>query len=241
MNARIGARDQAVAEEISPINIGQVYAVEFSDGWVKVGRGKRAADRVVAHQNTSRMRGAEMTRSCVSALLADCKAAERELIFWCASRGISEHGNEWFSGVDFDALSKMVSGGFEEATGEILAIAKERNDARSKRIFSVIQGGRVNQESPEALSRQAEWNSALVHAKSLEQMYLNECYGGDLFSEIPGRGCSFFFLNAALAFYQLSPMGVAELYASALEDAEECIGTIENLAAEAVAAFKEAA
>lgn len=62
--------------------------------------------------------------------------------------------------------------------------------------------------------------------------------GGDLFAELTGRGYSLFFLNAAIAFSQLSPMGAAEIYASALDDPEGCIGTVENLAAEAVAAYQ---
>jgi nitrogen regulatory protein PII-like uncharacterized protein len=187
------------------------------------------------------MRGAVMTRSCVSALLVDCKGAERDLINLCAMSGIPKHGNEWFSGVDFDVLSNAVAAGFDAATDETLAIHRKREDEKAEHLLSAIQSSSAQVGATSKIQARTDWGVAVVHAQSLEQLFLDECYGGDLFTSLAGRGYSLFFLNAAIAFSQLSPTGIAELYASALEDSEACIGTIENLAAEAVAAFKEAA
>jgi nitrogen regulatory protein PII-like uncharacterized protein len=241
MNDSKDARAHPELAKVYPINIGHVYAVEFSDGWVKVGRGRVPKDRIVSHQSASRMRGAVMTKSCVSPLLVDCKGAERELINLCATSGVLTHGNEWFSGVDFDVLSSAVTAGFDTATNETLAIHRKREDEKASRLLSAIQSSDSQVGATSKSEDTTDWSAALVHAKSLEQMFVNECYGGDLFVDLTGRGYTLFFLYAAIAFSQLSPMGIAELYASALEDSEACIGTIENLSAKAVAAFMEAA
>lgn len=241
MNDSKDARSYSEVAEVFPINLGHVYVVEFSDGWVKVGMGRRPKGRISAHQSISKMRGAIMTRSCVSALLVDCKGAERELIEMCAKSGVSEHGNEWFSGVDFEELAGAVACRFEAATDETLALDRKTKNEQGDRIVSAVRSSFEKTGPIDELQFPTDWSAALVHAQSLEQMYLDECYGGEIFADITGRGHSLFFLNAALAFSQLGPMGIAELYASALEDSEECISTIERMAAKAAALVGEAA
>jgi hypothetical protein len=178
-----------------------------------------------------------VVKTVTSGFVVDSVREENKLIQWCREHGCQAAGREWFDGINFELLEAFILSDVRPSSDSEI---KRAADAAAKQVDRVAN---ALFPSGQAVGRDdsTEWAAALVHAKTLEQMFVNECYGGDLFADLTGRGYSLFFLNAALTFSQLSPMGTAEIYASALEDSEACIGTIENLAAKAVAAFMEAA
>ena len=216
---------------------GYVYGVLFSDGLVKVGRMSERSSRLSSYGVAASLRGSSVVKTVTSGFVVDSVREENKLIQWCREHGCQAAGREWFDGINFELLEAFILADVKPSSSSEI---KRAADAAAKQVDRVAE---ALFPSNQAVGRDdsTEWAAALVHAKTLEQMFVNECYGGDLFAELTGRGYSIFFLNAAIAFSQLSPMGAAELYASALEDSEACIGTIENLSAKAVAAFMVAA
>ena len=216
---------------------GYVYGVLFSDGLVKVGRMSERSSRLSSYGVAASLRGSSVSRMVTSGFVVDSVREENKLIQWCRQHGNQAAGREWFDGISFDLLEAFILTDVKPSSDSEIKRAADEAAKHAERVADALF------PSGQASGRDdsAEWAAALVHAKTLEQMFVNECYGGDLFVCLPERGYSLFFLNAAIAFSQLSPMGAAELYASALEDSEACIGTIENLSAKAVAAFMEAA
>lgn len=216
---------------------GYVYGVLFSDGLVKVGRMSERSSRLSSYGVAASLRGSSVAKTVTSGFVVDSVREENKLIQWCREHGNQAAGREWFDGINFELLEAFILTDVKPSSDSEIKHAVDEAAKQVDRVAAALFPSRQEVGRDDY----TEWAAALVHAKTLEQMFMNECYGGDLFVDIAGRGYSLFFLNAAIAFSQLSPSGAAELYASALEDSETCIGTIENLAAEAVAAFREAA
>jgi len=102
------APQNAKHDSVARNRLGQVYAVLFSDGWVKVGRGRNAQKRIDCHISTSLMRGAKLVDSRISGLILDSRGAEAALIAMCGGYASAVHGREWFEGVDFDSLAALI-------------------------------------------------------------------------------------------------------------------------------------
>ncbi|WP_284740254.1 hypothetical protein [Amycolatopsis sp. RTGN1] len=84
---------------------GYVYAVEFSNRWIKIGETNNAKRRITNEHCTDAAKfGITITRSWVSPLHHERKVSEEALIAYCEQHGQRTAGRERFAGVDFADL-----------------------------------------------------------------------------------------------------------------------------------------
>lgn len=89
---------------------GHVYALQFSDGTVKVGRTEEAQDRLRAHEQTAKGFGLSVTGKWLSPEHAGWVENEGALKRLAGELGGTCRGSEWFAGVDFGELTARASG-----------------------------------------------------------------------------------------------------------------------------------
>lgn len=215
------APQNANHENVARLSPGYVYAVLFSDGWVKVGRGRDAQKRINCHISLSAMRGATAVDCRISGKILDSSRAEAALIALCGGYESSVFGREWFDGVDFALLASLIesqfSGDSKEAFSEYsasFAIRAEKAGASFKNAFDRFYP--FSKEDAEA------WSVAVEHAKVIEQIYLDDCYSGPLFAK-EHRGYSSFCLMASLALYKVQAHNVALIYWKAFNEPEQLL------------------
>lgn len=184
-----------------------VYAVLFSDGWVKVGRGRCGKTRIQTHISTSTMRGATVVQSVISGRLVDSKAAESRLINYCAMTGELAHGKEWFVGVDFSRLSEIISTEFNGDSAEQFDAHHKAADA----AMNKITGRLIPSSVPVSDEESARWEIAQAHAKLINHIFVSNLYSGQLF-EIADYGISQFQMFVSLAFHAMDADDQAYAY-----------------------------
>lgn len=82
---------------------GYLYALEFSNGVVKLGRATDPADRIVEHCRVAYCGLYTLNRGWVSDGHEDCVPIERIWKGWAAEHAAEVRGFEYFLGLDFDA------------------------------------------------------------------------------------------------------------------------------------------
>lgn len=201
--------------------LGQVYAVLFSDGWVKVGRGRNAQKRIDCHISMSLMRGAKLVDSRISGLILDSRGAEAALIAMCGGYASAVHGREWFEGVDFDSLAALIDDQYAGDTQEKISAYLHALDRQADEVFAAI-ANKLPSATKFTKADMDDWSSALEHASVLEQIYLDDCYGGQLFAK-EHKGYSSFYLMAALALYKVPVQNVAVIYWKAFNEPDQLL------------------
>lgn len=212
---------------------GSVYVAEFSDGWIKVGRGRNADARIKQHQSVSRMRGASLVRAFKSNPVANPKAVERRLIALCSALGEKVHGNEWFTGVSYESLVCAAQSAAVRPAD--CAQSPGVSDRFSERVETFL-----NRLFPCPTEEQIAWSEAIAHARSLERVFLEDGFGGEVFQDT-GRGYSKFFLAASIAVCGMSAGEVAETYSDALNCPGDCIRMLLGMADDAAASYRSEA
>lgn len=225
-------------ENVARFREGRVYAVLFSDGWLKVGRGRDAKSRINSHIGTSAMRGAKFVKSISSGLIADSSSAENALIAFCSEKGTSVHGREWFIGVEFDEVKEFFGLHLVADTPERLESAKR---AQAKHVNSMLDSvSRCFRPAP--VSAQSDvadpdrWIAALTHARILDRIFRDDMYGGWLF-EISASGMTNFFNYAALTVNTLDEGEIADLFYGASRHPGEALEQIVSTGQSLVAAY----
>lgn len=215
------APQNASHDFVARLQPGQVYVARFSDGWVKVGRGRDAKSRITAHAASSAMRGAILIESHISGQILDSVAAESALIELCGGAQSAIHGREWFLSPDYSALVTAIDQSYAGDPAEWFCTHREAVAARAEKVFNFLRSP-VAQTSVFTEQNMADWSSALAHAAVLEQIFLDDCYGGELFSKAE-KGYSAFFLMAALALWKSPPHAVAVTYWSAFNEPDQLL------------------
>ena len=85
---------------------GDLYAIEFSTGVIKVGRSKSGIERVRHHSNEA---GRYLVTIVNSYIMYDAKISEESLIDFCRKNGELFYGNEFFKNLDFDKVKKFLT------------------------------------------------------------------------------------------------------------------------------------
>lgn len=217
---------------------GRVYAALFSDGWLKVGRGRDAQARINSHIGTSSMRGAKFVRSISSGLLADSGAAENALIAYCSELGSNVHGREWFTGIDFDEVKEFFSLHLGGDSAEVLDSAKSAQAKHVDAIMDSVSGHFTPDQSQnqKEVAEQNQWTASLTHARILDRIYRDDMYGGWLF-EISASGMTNFFNYAALMVNTLDEGEIADLFYRAARGPGEALEHIVSTAQALIAAY----
>ncbi len=210
-----------------------VYAVLFSDGWVKVGRGRCGKSRINSHSGLSAMRGATVVRSIISGRLVDSKSAESKLIAYCTAAGTLAHGREWFSNVDFERLVEIIETRFQGDSADAFILAHAKRDAMNEELASAMLDQKTSTQDD------AKWAASLQHARVMNRMYTSDMYGGDMFTIDSRTGLNLFTLYAAIAIYELDEEGLAYTYCHLATDPYDGINTIFSLADEAIDAYRK--
>ncbi len=227
------APQNANHDSVARNRLGQVYAVLFSDGWVKVGRGRNAQKRIDCHISASLMRGAKLVDSRISGLILDSRGAEAALIAMCGGYASAVHGREWFQGVDFDSLAALIDDQYSGDSQEKISEYLHAFDRKTDQVFAAI----ANQVSSAPKFTDADmgaWSSALEHASVLEQIYLDDCYGGQLFAK-EHKGYSSFYLMTALALYKVPAQNVAVIYWKAFNEPDQLLSELSDASAKSCA------
>lgn len=97
-----------IAPERRPRRDDYTYAIEFSDGVVKVGRTIDPAARFKTHHREARRLGVRATRWCLSVGGPNARPDERLLIAFCKERWPLAQGLEYFAGADYDLISEYL-------------------------------------------------------------------------------------------------------------------------------------
>lgn len=218
------ASSENVARQVN----GYVYAVLFSDGWVKVGRGRDAYARINTHKSISRMRGAEIVDFKVSGMLVDSKDAEKKLLALCESYGSSVHGNEWFAGVDFERLCCVIDSEFSGDSEEQFEEYRAAFDGRMS-VFDKVLASSSRALSDLLGRRHLAWDLACSHASIIEQIYLDDWFGGPIF-EKKEPGGSYFHLIASISMYEATNEMMADIYSKAVNYPTELLFEFEEMA-----------
>lgn len=228
----------AISENVARHRGSCVYAVLFSDGWVKVGRGRNGEARIGSHAGVSAMRNATVVRSVVSGRIVDSRSAEKELIAYCSENGRSVHGREWFSDIDFETLEGIITKQFSDSSDEQFAVAAERSDVAAKKLVDAIFsiGAPSPSEAKRAAEEAARWAESLTHARILDRLYRDDAYGGWLF-EISASGMTNFFNYAALTVNTLDEGEIADLFYCASTNPGEALEQITGTARALIAAY----
>lgn len=219
-------------------SIGCVYAVLFSDGWLKVGRGVKPGERITAHKSASSMRGATIEKSVISGVMVNSKDAERKLIGICHSLGKPVHGNEWFIGVDFEVIEEIFNSDFsgdseEDIAADVKRCEKEMNDLSDK-LFSI---GEIEERGEFCSFAMTDWEECLAHAKIIEKSFLYEGYSGPIF-EKGSLGLSIIVSHSALALTAMSNDDRVGMYHMVTEDPDEAMILLLNKGSEFIKGFK---
>ena len=220
---------------VARLQPGQVYVARFSDGWVKIGRGRDAHSRITCHVSASAMRGATLIESYVSGLVVDSVTAESALIEMCGGPQSAVHGREWFLNPDYSALVATIKRKYSGDPADRFEAHREAVEAQAQKIFSFIRGP-VTPTSVFSDQDMAAWSSALEHAAVLEQIYLDDCYGGQLFAK-ENKGYSAFFLMTALAVWKLPAHSVAVTYWKAFNEPDQLLLELSEAASKACMNF----
>ena len=78
---------------------GSLYAVRFSSGLIKVGRGIDPKARIASHTQRLSCAGIKVSESFYLACSGDCVKAEKILIRRCCEATGVKYLNEWFEGL----------------------------------------------------------------------------------------------------------------------------------------------
>ena len=82
-----------------------LYVCLFSNGHIKVGRsGSAAAGRIRQHAARVECIGIDLNNSRIFPCAGHSFPAEQQLLEKCESASADKRGDEWFSGLDFDAV-----------------------------------------------------------------------------------------------------------------------------------------
>lgn len=200
---------------------GFVYAVLFSDGWVKVGRGKNPEIRIASHVNLSAMRNAAEEKRFISGRIIGHVKAELEIINFCLANGERAYGREWFKGIDFSKLESFMADSFSGDSEDDLAshsIAADKNN--SSVAERIVCNGRSCSNDYEP----SKWDMALMHARLIEKSLLNEMYSGEMFEQ---KGSMSWFVSlAALAINSMNSDEESEVYHMVTEDPDSAINLL---------------
>jgi len=153
---------------------GYVYAVLFSDNWVKVGMTQYAPiNRVNAHRAISSLRGAGMVDYVLSGRIVNCREAENRLINYCGQYGAAIYGREWFSGITFNDLKKIIKADYAgNSAEELKRSAAKYNARRCSALASLVD--RFSNKNQKQVDK--EWLCSRDMALSLEH-YLVDMLG----------------------------------------------------------------
>jgi len=206
---------------------GFAYAVVYSDGWVKVGRGKNPEARVLAHNSSSKMRGADYVASCFSGRLLCPEKAEKRLINFCIAHGSPAHGREWFSGVDFSDLVKIIEGEFPGDKDEDFL-----KDQESRRGLERVCESKLD----EMFKQDRDWKRACYSAEILMEILVLSGCKGDSF-KINEKGYIPFLLDCSLAIHGCSKEELAIIFMQASLDPDGGIETIRAKSRKLVALY----
>jgi hypothetical protein len=88
---------------------GSLYAVLFSTGLIKVGRGNHRASRIKAHGKRLACVGATIQQSTQAVCVGDYVQVESALITRCAGASKARQASEWFEGLSFADVSDWLA------------------------------------------------------------------------------------------------------------------------------------
>jgi hypothetical protein len=110
------------------INFSHIYVIAFEGGTVKVGRAADVAGRLATHRRTAACFGLGVTAEWHSPRCGYRMSAqyERQLVEFCASRGVLRGGQEYFTGVEFSDVQRF---------------AESLIEATNRRTCSYSEGG----------------------------------------------------------------------------------------------------
>jgi len=227
-----------ISQNVSRFREGRVYAVLFSDGWLKVGRGRDPQSRIGSHACVSAMRNATVDRSIVSGTLADSGTAEAELIAFCSKQGTAVHGREWFTGVDFEEVCNLFGTRFKGDAPDYLSAARKLQSERVETMLDAVFA-RVPSDHAHVMTEaedRLKWGASLAHARILDRIYRDDMYSGWLF-EVSESGMSNFGNYAALTVHALDEGEIADLFYRASTNPGEALEQIVSSARAMIDAF----
>lgn len=87
---------------------GHLYAIEFTSGVIKVGRGANPTKRIAVHAANAAIHGGELRNWFTSRRHRGSTATERHLIEACAANGRLVFGREYFRDLTFEKVCELI-------------------------------------------------------------------------------------------------------------------------------------
>ncbi|WP_294636596.1 GIY-YIG nuclease family protein [uncultured Aquabacterium sp.] len=165
---------------------GYLYAIKFSTGLVKVGRAGNPEWRIRDHAKRLQCAGITVSASEFAECVGDLVAAEAALIRRCTDASGTKHLNEWFEGLDFDAVVEWMRG----AAGDEAHVRHPQLNGREKVTdpdlrFHVFYADWMKQRATRLVNLALEMpgmsdaqRKALIHGVRYDDYFvLQECLG----------------------------------------------------------------
>lgn len=172
---------------------GQIYAVLFSNGWMKAGRSYRgAAGRIKSHCRTAAIANAVPVAEMVVEAVSHLHLCEMELLNVCRNR-FAEHaaiGKEWFKEVpasEFEALRLVMSEISCRSSG-LAHTCPTFQQAMAGEKFDAVLASMASQSASTSEPPDPRYLEALGIAKLLQTMVSNDSISGAVFTEQESLG-----------------------------------------------------
>lgn len=127
----------------------RVYAIQFSNDVLKVGRSGDVSKRMAGHARSAAAFGVSVTDQWCSRIVDDSRVVEKLLIEKVASRagGSAHHGQEYFVGVSADDARVIASGLLDEILVEAVVLEADIpvvDFSRRIREYTRAQGASIS-------------------------------------------------------------------------------------------------
>lgn len=203
------------------ISFGHIYAIEFSDGSVKVGRTKKLNQRMAEHSSFAQKAGLKIIERVNSVLIPNYEAAENHMIRLCRQLCKDSRSSEHFTGVEFAEVKKFINSFSFLSKSEVEEI-NFHNDAVKKHSDDLFNRGLDKNCGINPDSETYEFDRILIPTleklasvkRGLSQIFAlhvaaHHAYGHDYDESILMLSDSMRYLQSSVDFLSLSMEGAA--------------------------------
>jgi DNA-binding XRE family transcriptional regulator len=119
-----------------------LYVCQFSNGHIKVGRSIEPKARVAAHADRVSCMGIELADHSIFECVGPASPREAALIRRCVEESETRFRNEWFAGLEFQAVCEWAG---QAARMEVTELTQAAPDTFGKRLAAAREARKLTQ------------------------------------------------------------------------------------------------